>query len=87
MSVLLAIDTSAGTSVALFRDRKLAAEINVVDNMKHAETIGTAIAQVLTEMCMRLWLVEGQRPSPACASALPPQSCLPKARGPGSREL
>jgi tRNA A37 threonylcarbamoyladenosine modification protein TsaB len=47
MSVLLAIDTSAGTSVALFRDRKLAAEVNVVDNMKHAETIGTAIAQVL----------------------------------------
>ena len=49
MSVLLAIDTSAGTSVALFRDRKLAAEVNVVDNMKHAETIGTAIAQVLSE--------------------------------------
>jgi tRNA threonylcarbamoyl adenosine modification protein YeaZ len=49
MSVLLAIDTSAGTSVALFRDQKLAAEVNVVDNMKHAETIGAAIAQVLSE--------------------------------------
>jgi tRNA threonylcarbamoyl adenosine modification protein YeaZ len=49
MSVLLAIDTSAGTSVALFRDQKLAAEVNIVDNMKHAETIGAAIAQVLSE--------------------------------------
>jgi len=50
MSILLAIDTSAGTSVALFRDGVLAAELNVTDNMKHAETVGTAIASVLTEV-------------------------------------
>ena len=49
MSILLAIDTSAGTSVALFRNGVLAAELNVTDNMKHAETVGTAIVSVLTE--------------------------------------
>ncbi|CAB4688009.1 unannotated protein [freshwater metagenome] len=49
MSILLAIDTSAGTSVALFRDGVLAAELNVTDNMKHAETVGTAIISVLTQ--------------------------------------
>ena len=49
MGILLAIDTSAGTSVALFRDGVLAAELNVTDNMKHAETVGTAIFNVLTE--------------------------------------
>jgi tRNA threonylcarbamoyl adenosine modification protein YeaZ len=49
MSILLAIDTSGGTSVALFRDGVLAAELNVTDNMKHAETVGTAIVSVLTE--------------------------------------
>jgi tRNA threonylcarbamoyl adenosine modification protein YeaZ len=49
MSILLAIDTSAGTSVALFRDGVLAAELNVTDNMKHAETVGTAIVSVLSE--------------------------------------
>jgi tRNA threonylcarbamoyl adenosine modification protein YeaZ len=48
MGILLAIDTSAGTSVALFRDGVLAAELNVTDNMKHAETVGAAIAQVLS---------------------------------------
>jgi tRNA threonylcarbamoyl adenosine modification protein YeaZ len=49
MSILLAIDTSAGTSVALFRDGVLVAELNVTDNMKHAETVGMAIVSVLTE--------------------------------------
>ena len=34
MGALLAIDTSAGTSVALFRDGKLVAEKNIADNMK-----------------------------------------------------
>ena len=48
MGALLAIDTSAGTSVALFRNGKLVAEQNITDNMKHAETIGTAIASVLS---------------------------------------
>lgn len=49
MSIMLAIDTSAGTSVALFRDGVLAADLNVTDNMKHAETVGAAIAQVLAQ--------------------------------------
>ena len=49
MGILLAIDTSAGTCVALFRDEVLVAEVNVTDNMRHAETVGVAIAQVLKE--------------------------------------
>ena len=49
MSVLLAIDTSAGTSVALLRDGVLLAEVNLENHMKHAENIGGAIAQVLRE--------------------------------------
>ncbi len=47
MGVMLAIDTSAGTGVALFRNGKLVAEQNITDNMRHAETVGSAIAQVL----------------------------------------
>jgi len=49
MGIMLAIDTSAGTSVALFRDGKLVAELNVTDNMKHVETVGAAIAEVLMQ--------------------------------------
>ncbi len=49
MSIMLAIDTSAGTSVALFRAGVLLSELNVTDNMKHAETVGAAIVSVLTE--------------------------------------
>lgn len=49
MSILLAIDTSAGTSVAVFRDGVLAAELNVIDNMRHAETVGAAIAKTLAD--------------------------------------
>ncbi|MFM6963662.1 MAG: tRNA (adenosine(37)-N6)-threonylcarbamoyltransferase complex dimerization subunit type 1 TsaB [Micrococcales bacterium] len=49
MSVILAIDTSAGTSVALLRDGALLAELNSDNHLKHAETIGEAIASVLAE--------------------------------------
>lgn len=49
MGIMLVIDTSAGTSVALFKNGQLVAEQNVVDNMKHAETIGSAIAEVLAD--------------------------------------
>lgn len=43
----LCIDTSAGTTVAVFEDDKLLAEINHDETMKHAEQIGVAISDVL----------------------------------------
>ena len=47
MSLILAIDTSSGTSVALIENGQLRAEHNVPDTMKHAELIGSAIQDVL----------------------------------------
>ncbi len=46
--MILAIDTSAGTSVALIEHGEVRAEITVDDNMRHAEVIGEAIAQLLS---------------------------------------
>ncbi|AOY56456.1 tRNA (adenosine(37)-N6)-threonylcarbamoyltransferase complex dimerization subunit type 1 TsaB [Candidatus Rhodoluna planktonica] len=46
---ILAIDTSAGTSVALLQGDEVRAEVNIPDAMKHAELIGSAIAQVLSD--------------------------------------
>ena len=45
--MILAIDTSAGTSVALIENGEVRAGITVEDNMRHAEVIGEAIAQLL----------------------------------------
>lgn len=68
MSILLALDTSAGTSVALFRDGDLCAELNVADNMKHAEAVGSAIASVLAEAGVQArevqQVVVGRGPAP-----------------------
>lgn len=48
--MLLAIDTSAGTSVAVVdRDRGVIAERTEADTMRHAEVIGELIEAVLTE--------------------------------------
>ncbi|PPL20001.1 tRNA (adenosine(37)-N6)-threonylcarbamoyltransferase complex dimerization subunit type 1 TsaB [Microterricola pindariensis] len=48
--MLLAIDTSAGTSVAIVdRDRGILAERSEVDTMRHAEVIGGMIQAVLDE--------------------------------------
>lgn len=44
---ILAIDTSAGTTVAVVRDGTVAAQLNFEENMKHAERIGEAIASAL----------------------------------------
>jgi tRNA threonylcarbamoyl adenosine modification protein YeaZ len=89
MSVLLAIDTSAGTSVALFRDQKLAAEVNVVDNMKHAETIGAAIAQVLSEAGLTgrdvQEVVVGRGPAPFTGLRVGIAAALMFAEGSGAR--
>lgn len=68
MGALLAIDTSAGTSVALFRNGKVVAEQNVTGNMKHAETVGSAIAAVLAEAGLTgqnvIEVVVGRGPAP-----------------------
>ncbi len=48
--MLLAIDTSAGTSVAVVdRDGGILAQADEVDTRRHAEVIGTLIARVLDE--------------------------------------
>jgi tRNA threonylcarbamoyl adenosine modification protein YeaZ len=48
--VLLAIDTSAGTSVAVVDgDAGIIAELNESDTRRHAEVIGTLIAEALRE--------------------------------------
>jgi len=48
--VLLAIDTSAGTSVAVVdRDRGILAQADEADTRRHAEVIGTLIERVLAE--------------------------------------
>ena len=53
MSYLLAIDTTAGTSVALLKDGRVLAETNNDLGMKHAELIGDAIAQVFEQTGVR----------------------------------
>ena len=45
----LVIDTSSGTSVAVFAGGEVVAEVNFEDTMKHAERIGAAILQALAE--------------------------------------
>ena len=45
--ITLAIDTSAGTSVAVLRDDEVLHEVNFEDTRSHAESIGVAIKQVL----------------------------------------
>ena len=48
--MLLAIDTSAGTSVAVVdRDRGVLAERGIPDTMRHAEVVGTLIDECLRE--------------------------------------
>ena len=46
---VLALDTSAGTCVAILHNGQVAAEVVIANNMKHAETVGIAIQQVLVE--------------------------------------
>ena len=53
MSYLLAIDTTAGTSVALLKDGKVLAELNNDLGMKHAELIGDAIQSVFNQTAIR----------------------------------
>ena len=47
--MLLAIDTSAGTSVALVADGRVLAEASEAGTRRHAEAIGTLLARVLRD--------------------------------------
>lgn len=47
--VLLAIDTSSGTAVALLVDGKVVSDLYEDNSMRHAEQIGLLIAQALTK--------------------------------------
>ena len=53
MSLILAIDTTAGTSVALLQDDRVLAKASHDSGVKHAELIGNAITQVFTETGVR----------------------------------
>ena len=68
MTLWLAIDTSAGTSVALSRNGQVLAESNFEDVMGHAENIGIAIAEVLEQAGVKSSQVEavavGRGPAP-----------------------
>ena len=68
MSLILAIDTSAGTSVALVENGVIRAEHNVADTMKHAELIGEAIQDVLAQAFVHpaqiMAVVAGRGPAP-----------------------
>ncbi|MFM7014062.1 MAG: tRNA (adenosine(37)-N6)-threonylcarbamoyltransferase complex dimerization subunit type 1 TsaB, partial [Actinomycetota bacterium] len=48
--LMLAIDTSQGTGVALLQDGKVIAERYEADTMHHAERIGTLISEVLNHV-------------------------------------
>lgn len=48
-TTILAIDTSAGTSVALVRDGDVLASRSTPDTMRHAEIVGPFIEEVLRE--------------------------------------
>ncbi len=66
--MILSIDTSAGTSVALIEDGVVRAEITVDDNMRHAEVIGETIAKILsttdTKPSQIKVVVAGRGPAP-----------------------
>ena len=68
MSLILAIDSSFGTSVALVENGQVRAEHNVPDTMKHAELIGVAIADVLAQAFVQpaqlMAVVAGRGPAP-----------------------
>jgi tRNA threonylcarbamoyl adenosine modification protein YeaZ len=49
----IALDTSAGTTVAVLKDDLVLAELNFDENMTHAERIGEALSDVLSKAAIR----------------------------------
>jgi tRNA threonylcarbamoyl adenosine modification protein YeaZ len=68
MNLILSIDTSAGTSVALVENGVVRAERTAQDTMKHAELIGQVIESVLAESFTHpsqiSYVVAGRGPAP-----------------------
>ena len=66
MGATLAIDTSAGTTVALLRNGVVVAESNHDNTMGHAETVAVAIAEVLAAApdAQIISVVVGRGPAP-----------------------
>ncbi len=68
MGATLAIDTSAGTTVAILRNGKIVAEVNNPNHMAHAESIGVAIADALAQANLTkdniISVVVGRGPAP-----------------------
>lgn len=66
MGATLAIDTSAGTTVALIRNGMVVAESNHDNTMGHAETVAVAIAEVLAAApdAQVISVVVGRGPAP-----------------------
>lgn len=66
MGATLAIDTSAGTTVALVRNGVVVAESNHESTMGHAETVAVAIAEVLAAApdAQVISVVVGRGPAP-----------------------
>ncbi len=66
MGATLAIDTSAGTTVALLRNGVVVAESNHDNTMGHAETVAVAIAEVLAAApdAQVISVVVGRGPAP-----------------------
>lgn len=68
MTLILSIDTSSGTSVALVENGVVRSSRTVDDTMKHAELIGQVIEAVLAESFTRpsqiAYVVTGRGPAP-----------------------
>lgn len=68
MGATLAIDTSAGTCVAILRNGKVVAEVNNANHMAHAESIGSAISDALQQAGITreniISVVVGRGPAP-----------------------
>ena len=66
MGATLAIDTSAGTTVALLRNGVVVAESNHDNTMGHAETVAVAIAEVIAAApdAQIISVVVGRGPAP-----------------------
>jgi tRNA threonylcarbamoyladenosine biosynthesis protein TsaB len=86
---LLSIDSSAGTTVAVLEGGVQRSEINIPDNMSHAESIASAIANALTTAGISASRVStvavGRGPAPFTGLRVGIASAMMFAEGAGAR--